>query len=152
MAWTSRGSIRGPAGSDANVTAHEGATDPHPQYLTQAEGDARYRRLGARTVAYAATITIDPTVLPDAVDITATGAITSLDVSTTGASNRQRIEVAVLASGGTRAVTVASAVDTSTGVGRGPYSPVSGQLFIGLFEYFNLNAGWVLTAATVTSA
>jgi hypothetical protein len=28
----------------AAVTAHEGASDPHPQYLTQAEGDGRYRQ------------------------------------------------------------------------------------------------------------
>lgn len=31
----------------AAVLAHEGKTDPHPQYLTQAEGDARYDALGA---------------------------------------------------------------------------------------------------------
>jgi hypothetical protein len=29
----------------AAVSAHEGAADPHPQYLTQTEGDARYREL-----------------------------------------------------------------------------------------------------------
>lgn len=28
----------------AAVTAHEGASDPHPQYLTQEEGDGRYRQ------------------------------------------------------------------------------------------------------------
>lgn len=120
--------------------------------LTQTDADARYHRAGARTVAYASTITIDPVAQPNAVDITATGDITSLGVSTTGATNRQRIEVAVLASGATRAVTVASGVRTSTGVGRGPYSPVSGQLFLGLFEYSALIAGWVLTAATVTAS
>jgi len=27
------------------IAAHEGASDPHPGYLTQAEGDARYREL-----------------------------------------------------------------------------------------------------------
>lgn len=42
MVWTNRGSVRGPAGSDADVTAHEAASDPHSQYLTQTEGDARY--------------------------------------------------------------------------------------------------------------
>lgn len=29
----------------AAITAHEGASDPHPGYLTQTEGDARYREL-----------------------------------------------------------------------------------------------------------
>lgn len=29
------------------ITAHESALDPHPQYLTQAEGDALYDALGA---------------------------------------------------------------------------------------------------------
>lgn len=29
----------------AAITAHEGAADPHPVYLTQTEGDARYREL-----------------------------------------------------------------------------------------------------------
>jgi hypothetical protein len=107
------------------------------------------------TVAYAASITLDPTALPNpsaAVNITATGNITALDLSTTGAADRQRVEVAVLASGGTRAVTVVSAVGVTTGVGRGPYSPVSGQLWVGLFEYFALASKWMITAATVTSA
>jgi hypothetical protein len=103
-------------------------------------------------VPYAASITLDPTAISYAVNITATGDITALGLSTTGASDRQRVEVAVLASAATRAVTVDSAVDTSTGVGRGPYSPVSGQLWVGLFEYFALNSQWVLTAATVTAA
>ena len=106
-------------------------------------------------VPFAATITLDPTTLPNpsaAVNITATGNITGLDLSTTGAVDRQRVEVAVLASGATRAVTVVSAVGVTTGVGRGPYSPVSGQLWVGLFEYFSLASKWMLTAATVTSA
>jgi hypothetical protein len=29
----------------AAIVAHEAAPDPHPQYLTQSEGDARYREL-----------------------------------------------------------------------------------------------------------
>lgn len=31
----------------AAITAHEGAVDPHPVYLTQTEGDARYQPLAA---------------------------------------------------------------------------------------------------------
>lgn len=37
----------GPAGSDADVTAHENAANPHPVYLTEAEGDAKYALAGA---------------------------------------------------------------------------------------------------------
>lgn len=56
MPWSKDGNIRGPQGptgspgSDANVTAHEGAADPHPGYLTQTEGDARYRRTAVALV------------------------------------------------------------------------------------------------------
>ncbi|MEA5367718.1 hypothetical protein VA596_49865 [Amycolatopsis sp., V23-08] len=37
----------------AAVTAHANAADPHPQYLTQAEGDARYDAAGAAAAAVA---------------------------------------------------------------------------------------------------
>ncbi|MGH3986337.1 MAG: hypothetical protein ACRDTZ_03345 [Pseudonocardiaceae bacterium] len=37
MAWDSIANITGPAGSDADVTAHEAAGDPHPGYATDAE-------------------------------------------------------------------------------------------------------------------
>lgn len=36
---------------DAAITAHEAEANPHPVYLTQAEGDARYDALGAAVVA-----------------------------------------------------------------------------------------------------
>ncbi len=38
------------------VTAHAGATDPHPQYLTEPEGDARYDAAGAASYAAGAAV------------------------------------------------------------------------------------------------
>lgn len=103
-------------------------------------------------VTYAASITLDPTVAGNYIPITATGDITSLGVSLTGAVDRQKLEVVVLASGATRDVTVASAVHTSTGLTRGPYSITSGEVGVFLFEYFSLSADWVLVSAFVTEA
>jgi hypothetical protein len=45
---------QGVPGSDANVSAHEAASDPHPQYLTDERGDARYDLLGAAASAQSA--------------------------------------------------------------------------------------------------
>lgn len=48
MAWSPISDLtgpqgeQGPAGSDADVTAHEAAADPHPQYHNDARGDGRY--------------------------------------------------------------------------------------------------------------
>lgn len=51
-----------PAGTAAAaVAAHEAASDPHPQYLTQAEGDARYDLLGAGAGAITGSIILWPT-------------------------------------------------------------------------------------------
>jgi len=38
--------------TDADLTAHVGAADPHPVYLTQTEGDARYQQPAAADAAY----------------------------------------------------------------------------------------------------
>jgi hypothetical protein len=104
-----------------------------------------------RTVTYSATPTIDPTVSGTNVSITATGDITTLAVSTTGAVNRQGLEIAVLGSGGARSVTFASAIRTSTGVSRGPHSIASGEVGIFLVRYYSLVSAWVLVAATVSA-
>jgi len=40
MAWELRADLTGPAGSDADVTDHVAAPDPHPQYITTAEAEA----------------------------------------------------------------------------------------------------------------
>lgn len=37
MAWVQRADLTGPPGSDADVTDHVAAPDPHPQYMTAAE-------------------------------------------------------------------------------------------------------------------
>lgn len=104
-----------------------------------------------RTVSFSATPTVDPTVSGTNVSITATGDITALAVSTTGAVNRQGLEIVVLGSGATRAVTFASAIRTSTGITRGPHSIASGQVGIFLVRYYSLVSAWVLVAATVSA-
>jgi hypothetical protein len=51
-----------PTGTAATaVAAHEAALDPHPQYLTEAEGDAAYDALGAAAAAQAASQPLDAT-------------------------------------------------------------------------------------------
>lgn len=104
-----------------------------------------------RPVTGAATTTITAVtgVDVDRVDVTTTVSITSLVLS--GGFNGQQVRIVVLASGATRTVTVASAVDISTGLSRGPYSIGSGQLGKFLVEYSTLNAKWALLAATVTA-
>lgn len=52
-------------GAAAAVAAHETATDPHPQYLTEAEGDAAYDALGAAAAAQAAAASYTDTELAD---------------------------------------------------------------------------------------
>ena len=105
-----------------------------------------------RTVTYASSITINPAVDGNRVNITATGDITSLNLSTTGATDGQVIRVAVLASGAARDVTVNSAVRTSTGLTRGAHEIPSGEVWIGAFEYVGLVSGWVLTAYTISAS
>lgn len=104
-----------------------------------------------RTVTFSATPTLDPTTAGNYVQITATGDITSLDVTPTGATDRQKLEVAVLASLADRSVTVAAAVRTSTGVTRGPYTIPSTEAGVFLFEYVALVSDWVLVSAFVTA-
>jgi hypothetical protein len=57
-------------GSAAKVTAHEGAANPHPTYLTAAEGNAAYDALGAAAAAQAASQPLDS-------DLTAIAALTT---------------------------------------------------------------------------
>lgn len=104
-----------------------------------------------RTVTFSATPTVAAVsgVDLDRVNITATANITSLALS--GGDDGQKVEVAVLGSSGTRTVTIASAVDVSTGLTRGAYSVASTKLGIFLFRYSTLNNKWSLIAATVTA-
>jgi hypothetical protein len=108
-----------------------------------------------RAHTFSATPTVDPAVVGNNVTITIPSSggadITALAVSTTGAVNRQGLEIAVLADGTTRAVTIASAIRTSTGLTRGPYSIASGQVGIFLVRYYTLIGAWVLVAAAVSA-
>lgn len=104
-----------------------------------------------RAVTGAASLTLDPTVDGNIINITTTVAITSLDASTTGVTDGQVLRVRILASGGTFNVTFASAIRTSTNLARGPNSIPSGQVLIAALEYVSLVSAWVLTAATISA-
>lgn len=105
-----------------------------------------------RTVTYSATPSIDPTVPGNRINITATGAITSLAVSAIGALDGQVLQLIILASAADRAVTFASSLRTTTGVSRGPYTVPSGQILRAAVEYSTLTSAWAILAATVTAA
>lgn len=49
--YTDRRAVALAGAADAALAAHIAATDPHPQYLTQAEGDARYAGAGSAGVS-----------------------------------------------------------------------------------------------------
>jgi len=106
-----------------------------------------------RTVAYSATPTIAPTTPGNRINITATGDITSLAVSTTGALDGQVLQLIILASAVDCDVTfAASALRTTTGVSRGPHTVPSGQILRAAVEYSTLTNAWALLAVTVTAA
>jgi hypothetical protein len=107
---------------------------------------------GARAQAFSATPTIDPGVSGSSVDITATADITALNIATSSAANRQKLTVAVLASGAIRNVTVAAAVRTSGSVTRGPYAVPAGEVLLATFEFSGLVSSWVLTDARMSAA
>lgn len=104
-----------------------------------------------RTVAYATAPTIDPTLEGDRINITATGDITGLGVSTTGARDRQQLDIAVLASGANRAVSFATAIRPAGSLSRGPHSVPAGQVLLATVEYSALAGAWVLTDAGVSA-
>lgn len=100
----------------------------------------------ANTVAYSATLALDPT-LGNNQNITATGAL-SLSISTTGAIDGQMVMVSVLASGAQRVVTL-----TSTTMTTGQSSTLtitSGKVGMLGFRYSSLNSAWNLMSATQT--
>lgn len=104
-----------------------------------------------RTHTFSATPSIDPTLEGDRVKMTATADVTAFGVSTTGARDGQVLQLIVPATGATRAITFASAIRTTTGVTRGPYSVAAGQMLRAAVEYSSDLAAWSLTAATVTA-
>lgn len=105
-----------------------------------------------RTVSYSATPTIDPTIPGNRINMSATGDITAYAVSTVGAQDGQVLQLVTLASGGSRNVTFAAALRTTTGVARGPYTVTSGQLLRAAVEFSTLTNAWALLAATVTAS
>lgn len=105
-----------------------------------------------RTVSYASSITLTPATDGNRINVTATGNISSLAASTTGAVDGQVLRVAVLASGAARTVTIASSVRTSTALTRGPHSVPSGEVWTAAFEYYSLASAWVLTAYTTSAS
>lgn len=75
--------------TDTVMTTHEAALDPHPQYLTQPEGDARYLQItntqifGQRSIttnvtAIPKTAAVDPTLVSNADYTQVTGIFTAL--------------------------------------------------------------------------
>lgn len=155
--------IKDPAAATAGLrTLGTGAAQAAAGNHTHAAADIASGTLAAarlpnvlstvRTVAFSATPTLVPTTAGNYVQITATADITALDVSVTGAVDRQKLEVSVLASGGDFDVTVAAAVRTSSGLTRGPYTIASTEAGVFLFEYFGLISAWVLVSALVTEA
>lgn len=98
------------------------------------------------TVTFASSLTVDPT-LGNNFKITATGAL-ALAVSTTGALDAQMIVVEVLASGGSRTVTLNGAIFLSTGLSAATTIASTKVGFFGL-RYSILAGGWVLLAAPV---
>ena len=105
-----------------------------------------------RTVAYASSLTIDPTTPGNRINITATGDISSLAVSGTGALDGQVLQLIILASAASRSVTFASSLRTTTGISRGPYTVPSGQILRAAVEYSTLTSAWAILAVTVTAA
>lgn len=124
MPWNAVTNIRGPQGPAGSSTAV------------------------TRSVTYAASLTIAANSLGvDRVNVSATG---NLTLTPSGSTDGQVLRVNVLASGGQRTVTFATAVRTSSALTRTLVIP-SGQIGIISLEYSSLIGAWVLTAATVSS-
>lgn len=73
-------------GEGADLTSHLAAIDPHPQYLTQTEGDSRYRQLG-NIPASEVTGTLGDSQIPASIarDSEVTAAIAAITPATIGA-------------------------------------------------------------------
>lgn len=120
--WVTRGNLKGPPGDPANITAHEGASNPHPQYLTDAEGDARYPLTTDARLSVKPWPPVDMSTTGSAVTINAalgthfrvaaTGGTTISFAAPTTPTDGQVIVVEFTASGGAR---TASLVTTGGG-------------------------------------
>lgn len=131
--WSEVGDLRGPKGDT-------GSTGP--------PGPSGNTAPTVRTVTYASsrTVTALDGVGVDRVAIAATG---NLTLTPAGGVDGQVLRVNVAGSGGTRTITVASAVALTTALSRTITVP-SGQVALLAFEYVGALSGWALTAAAVT--
>jgi hypothetical protein len=149
--WVTRGNLKGPKGDPGTpaptVHSHDAAD------LTGVLAAARMPAVTSvvRSQAFATSLSVNPAVQGNYIDITATADITSLTAVTTGAGNRQTIELCILASAAARNVTFATAIRTSTGITRGPYAIPSGQILIAALKFSTLTGAWTLVAATVSA-
>lgn len=159
--------------SDGVVATHVAASDPHPQYLTQTEGDARYlqmsntRIFGQRTVTnntttIAKTAAVDPTLvsnadytqvtgifaaLPDGIVSGVTQQTNSMLINTTG-PYEIKIWASFTSSTNNTNVAFKFAVNGVIGTARRPRARVGttgDRVAVAAHGYINLNAGDVVT-------
>lgn len=159
--------------SDSVVATHVAASDPHPQYLTQTEGDARYlqmsntRVFGQRTVTnnttiIAKTAAVDPTLvsnadytqvtgifaaLPDGIVSGVTQQTNSMLINTTG-PYEIKIWASFTSSTNNTNVAFKFAVNGVIGTARRPRARVGttgDRVAVAAHGYINLNAGDVVT-------
>lgn len=159
--------------SDSVVATHVAASDPHPQYLTQTEGDARYlqmsntRIFGQRTVTnntttIAKTAAVDPTLvsnadytqvtgifaaLPDGIVSGVTQQTNSMLINTTG-PYEIKIWASFTSSTNNTNVAFKFAVNGVIGTARRPRARVGttgDRVAVAAHGYINLNAGDVVT-------
>lgn len=159
--------------SDGVVATHVAAPDPHPQYLTQTEGDARYlqmsntRIFGQRTVTnntttIAKTAAVDPTLvsnadytqvtgifaaLPDGIVSGVTQQTNSMLINTTG-PYEIKIWASFTSSTNNTNVAFKFAVNGVIGTARRPRARVGttgDRVAVAAHGYINLNAGDVVT-------
>lgn len=133
----------------AAITAHAALTDPHPQYLTPAEGNAAYASLGAAgttnlTVANRTATTLD--ILSDTgTDATVPAATTTLAGLI---SSADKVKLDGIAAGATANSTDAQLRDRSTHTGTQSVATITG---LGSIATQNANAV-VITGGTATLA
>lgn len=159
--------------SDGVIATHVAAPDPHPQYLTQTEGDARYlqmsntRIFGQRTVTnntttIAKTAAVDPTLvsnadytqvtgifasLPDGIVSGVTQQTNSMLINTTG-PYEIKIWASFTSSTNNTNVAFKFAVNGVIGTARRPRARVGttgDRVAVAAHGYINLNAGDVVT-------
>jgi hypothetical protein len=108
----------------AAVAAHEAAGNPHPQYLTQAEGDALYEQLGGGGGGGGG-------------GFTATDHITGFEIKRSGGAFDEDIEISP---GSAYVPGIAEVVSLNAAVVRVPGAPQNGWNYVYLFKNGGGNA------------